>query len=137
VIRLSRSLTRYHILRGLIKVGLVILVLIILVAVWDTWPMVVFKNTSCRSPLLQRLLLRLLQPPRDPDTNSHRDPDTNRHPDAAANTPPHSRDCSARNLARSGCYEGYNAFSRIPQDGGLRFLPSERRFDQFIANAFW
>jgi hypothetical protein len=33
--------------------------------------------------------------------------------------------------ARSGCYEGFNAISRIPQGGLLRFLPSERRFDQF------
>jgi hypothetical protein len=33
--------------------------------------------------------------------------------------------------ARSGCYELYNAIAKIPQDGEVRFLPSERRFDNF------
>ena len=33
--------------------------------------------------------------------------------------------------ARSGCYEGFNAIGRIPTGGLLRFLPDDRRFDQF------
>ncbi len=33
--------------------------------------------------------------------------------------------------ARSGCYEGFPAISRIPAGGVLNFLPTERRFDQF------
>lgn len=33
--------------------------------------------------------------------------------------------------ARSGCYESFNAIGKIPEDGELRFLPSERRFDDF------
>jgi tetratricopeptide (TPR) repeat protein len=33
--------------------------------------------------------------------------------------------------ARNGCYEGFNAVGKIPSGGALRFLPSERRFDNF------
>ena len=33
--------------------------------------------------------------------------------------------------ARSGCYEGFDAFQRIPEGGQVRFLPSERRFDKY------
>jgi tetratricopeptide (TPR) repeat protein len=33
--------------------------------------------------------------------------------------------------ARNGCYEGFTAAGRIPAGATLRFLPSERRFDNF------
>ncbi|HWQ84927.1 MAG TPA: hypothetical protein VN363_10190 [Anaerolineales bacterium] len=33
--------------------------------------------------------------------------------------------------ARSGCYEGFSAVGRIRSSGVVRFLPSERRFDDF------
>jgi len=33
--------------------------------------------------------------------------------------------------ARSGCYEKFDAIQRIPADGVVKFLPSERRFDNF------
>ena len=33
--------------------------------------------------------------------------------------------------ARNGCYESFNAVGKIPAGGDLRFLPSERRFDNF------
>ncbi|HSF80770.1 MAG TPA: hypothetical protein VLA49_06030 [Anaerolineales bacterium] len=33
--------------------------------------------------------------------------------------------------ARNGCYEGFTAIGRIPAGASLRFLPSERRFDDF------
>ena len=33
--------------------------------------------------------------------------------------------------ARSGCYEGFSAVGRIRSGGVVRFLPSERRFDDF------
>src|SRR3990172_7098642 len=33
--------------------------------------------------------------------------------------------------ARNGCYEGFTAIGRIPGGASLRFLPSERRFDDF------
>jgi tetratricopeptide (TPR) repeat protein len=33
--------------------------------------------------------------------------------------------------ARGGCYESFTAVGRIPTGGVLRFLPSERRFDDF------
>jgi hypothetical protein len=33
--------------------------------------------------------------------------------------------------ARAGCYEGFDAFQRIPEGGQVRFLPSERRFDKY------
>jgi len=34
-------------------------------------------------------------------------------------------------FARSGCYEGFTAAGRIPAGGIIRFLPAERRFDDF------
>jgi hypothetical protein len=33
--------------------------------------------------------------------------------------------------ARNGCYEGFTAVSRIPEGSQVRFLPDERRFDDF------
>lgn len=33
--------------------------------------------------------------------------------------------------ARSGCYQGFDAIQRIPAGATVRFLPSERRFDNF------
>lgn len=33
--------------------------------------------------------------------------------------------------ARNGCYESFSAVGKIPAGGTLRFLPSERRFDNF------
>jgi tetratricopeptide (TPR) repeat protein len=33
--------------------------------------------------------------------------------------------------ARGGCYQSFDAIGRIPEGGSVRFLPSERRFDNF------
>jgi hypothetical protein len=33
--------------------------------------------------------------------------------------------------ARTDCYEGFSAVGSIPEGGSVRFLPSERRFDDF------
>ena len=33
--------------------------------------------------------------------------------------------------ARAGCYEGFNAIGRVPAGSVVRFLPAERRFDDF------
>lgn len=33
--------------------------------------------------------------------------------------------------ARQGCYEGFSAVGKIPTGGTLRFLPADRRFDNF------
>jgi hypothetical protein len=33
--------------------------------------------------------------------------------------------------ARAGCYEAYDAIAHIPAGATIRFLPSERRFDNF------
>jgi tetratricopeptide (TPR) repeat protein len=33
--------------------------------------------------------------------------------------------------ARQGCYEQFNGIGRIPEGGAIRFLPAERRFDDF------
>ncbi len=33
--------------------------------------------------------------------------------------------------ARNGCYENFTAVGRVPSGGRVRFLPSERRFDDF------
>jgi hypothetical protein len=33
--------------------------------------------------------------------------------------------------ARNGCYETFTAVGKIPEKGPVRFLPSERRFDDF------
>jgi hypothetical protein len=59
------------------------------------------------------------------DGDAHPNPDAHDHP-----TP--SVGLAARPIwARSGCYESFNAIGKIPEGGELRFLPSERRFDDF------
>jgi tetratricopeptide (TPR) repeat protein len=49
-----------------------------------------------------------------------------------SNTPLPISSLAQRDIwARSGCYEGFNAVGRIRAGGEVRFLPSERRFDDF------
>ncbi len=49
-----------------------------------------------------------------------------------SNTPPPISSFAQRDIwARSGCYEGFSAVGRVLSGGVVRFLPSERRFDDF------
>jgi hypothetical protein len=34
-------------------------------------------------------------------------------------------------FARNGCYEKFTAIGKIPAGSNVRFLPAERRFDEF------
>jgi tetratricopeptide (TPR) repeat protein len=131
VIRLNRSLARYHFLRGAIKVGLAILVLIILGALgtlvygrFQAYQLSLTPTATATYTLTPTATATLT-----PTATVTLTPTATLTPTP---TPTPVAGVALREIwARSGCYEGYNAISRIPQDGGLRFLPSERRFDQF------
>ena len=54
------------------------------------------------------------------------------HTPEPTNTPLPISSLAQRDIwARSGCYEGFNAVGRIRAGGEVRFLPSDRRFDDF------
>jgi tetratricopeptide (TPR) repeat protein len=131
VVRLNRSLARYHFLRGAIKVGGAVLLLLALLGAgyfaygrFQSYLLsltptatATFTPTPTVTPSLTPTPTATLTP-----TATH----------TPLPTPTPIAGVTLREVwARSGCYEGFNAISRIPQGGLLRFLPSERRFDQF------
>jgi hypothetical protein len=124
-------LARYHFLRVAIKAGLVLLLLFIVAAAgyftygrFQNYQLsltptatATFTLTPTASATLTPTSTATLTP-----TITHTPPPT----------PTPIAGVALREVwARSGCYEGFNAISRIPEAGVLRFLPSERRFDQF------
>jgi hypothetical protein len=131
VIRLNRSLVRYHFLRNLIKVGLVILILSILGGLgylaygrFQDYQLSLTPTATATFTLTPTASATLT-----PTSTVTLTPTATLTP---LPTPTPIAGVTLREIwARSGCYEGYNAISRIPQGGELRFLPSERRFDQF------
>jgi tetratricopeptide (TPR) repeat protein len=131
VIRLNRSLARYHLLRGLIKVGIGLFIILILAGAgylaFGRFKEYQLSLTPTVTPTFT--ITPTATATRTPTPTATLTPTVTLTP---LPTPTPIAGITLREIwARSGCYEGFNAISRIPQDGALRFLPSERRFDQF------
>jgi hypothetical protein len=131
VIRLNRSLTRYHVMRLVLRLGLLLLGLAILAGLG--W----WANGRVQTYMLS-LTPTATSTPTQTATGTNTPTATLTATATPTSTPtitltptPVAGVALREIWARNGCYEGFNAIGRIPAGGFLRFLPSERRFDTF------
>jgi hypothetical protein len=126
VARLNRSLGSYRAKVGLIRAGVFAVILLILGLLgWLASPLAGIFICSL-TPLLHPSPIST-PTPTDTYPNGHTYVTLTFTP-----TPTSIVGASLRDIwARSGCYEGYTATGRIPTGGFLKFLPAERRFDNF------
>ncbi len=131
VVRFRRSLSSYFFRRGIVRLGIIVVVIMLIAAL--AWYAVERARQYAISltPTATSTSTRTATPSPTPSTTPT--PTTSPTPTATptlTSTP--TLAIALRDIwARSGCYEGFNAIGRIPAGGLLRFLPDERRFDQF------
>jgi len=131
VARLSRNLRPHHISLWLIRLGSIIGVVAILILL-GMWGMGRYRAyqislTPTTTPTPTATATATLTPTITPTATATMTPTPTITP-----TPTPSAGVTLRQVwARSGCYEAYNAVSRIPEGSLVRFLPDERRFDDF------
>jgi tetratricopeptide (TPR) repeat protein len=131
VVRFRRSLSSYFFRRAIVRLGIIVVGIMLLAGL--TWYAVERARQYAISltPTATSTSTRTATPSPTPSTTPT--PTTSPTPTATptlTSTP--TLAIALRDIwARSGCYEGFNAIGRIPAGGLLRFLPDERRFDQF------
>jgi tetratricopeptide (TPR) repeat protein len=131
VARLSRNLRPYQIsaflVRGAIVIG--ILALLVLAGMWGAGRFRAYQLslTPTATPTPTATATSTPTPTITPTPTLTATPTETITP-----TPTPNIGITLRTVwARSGCYESFNAISRIPEGGLVRFLPEERRFDDF------
>ena len=131
VIRLNRSLSRYNLSLAGIRFGGIGMVVIILglLGWWATGRvqayMVSLTPTATFTPTATST-------PTPTATRTPTPTDTPSPTLTPSLTPTPLAGFTARQVwARTGCYEAFNAVGKIPEESEVRFLPSERRFDNF------
>lgn len=129
--RLNRSLRRYRwSLTGLRAGGVIIVIIILfLLARWGFGRVNAFLVSLTPTPTPTATATATLTPtPTDTPTATPTPTDT---PTPTITPTPIAAIAQREIWARNGCYEGFTAIGRIPAGGVVRFLPSERRFDDF------
>jgi hypothetical protein len=129
--RLNRSLAAYHLLRVLLRAGLVILIIAVLafLAYAGFRRFQSFLVSLTPTPTATLTLTPTATATATPTPTQTLTPTPTFTPTA---TPTPTAGLALRDMwARNGCYEDFSAIGRIPQGGVVRFLPSDRRFDGF------
>jgi tetratricopeptide (TPR) repeat protein len=131
VAQLSRLLARYHVMRAALRAGLVILGLALIVLlgmlVRNRVQSYFISLTPTPTPTHTATLTATSTPTITATITPTPLPTATMTP-----TPTPLAATTLRDIwARSGCYEGYNALGRVPVGSQVRFLPAERRFDNF------
>ncbi|HEX6305458.1 MAG TPA: hypothetical protein VFZ76_14785 [Anaerolineales bacterium] len=129
--RLNRALRRYHwSLTGLRAGGVIIVLLILfLLARWGFGRVNAFLVSLTPTPTPTATATPTLTPtPTDTPTATPTPTDT---PTPTITPTPLAAISQREVWARNGCYESFTAIGRVPAGGVVRFLPSERRFDDF------
>jgi tetratricopeptide (TPR) repeat protein len=131
VVRLERNLRGYRMKLLGIRLG-VILAGIILVALMAYWGFGRYRSylvslTPTVTPTATITPTITLTP--TPTTTGTPTPTST--PTPTATLPPVSGIAQRDMWARNGCYESFTAVGRIPSGATVRFLPQERRFDDF------
>lgn len=131
VIELSRSLSTYHYALTGIKVLAVIVGLFIIgLLLWAGYGRVnayIVSLTPTATPTITPTPTATRTPTALPSSTPTPKPTS---PPTITPTPL-TGSTSRMVWARAGCYETFNAVGRIPQGAIVRFLPTERRFDDF------
>lgn len=131
VARLQRSLGAFHLLRVLIRAGLVaLLVAALAFGMWygiQRFQAFRISLTPTVTPTFTPTLTSTPTFTPTPTASLTPTPTLTFTPTATPSAGLAQRDLWARN----GCYESHAAAGRIPAGARLRFLPTERRFDEF------
>jgi hypothetical protein len=131
VVSLNRSLKRYNLTVTGMRIGGIIIGAILVIALaW--WGIGRFRSylvslTPTPTPTATSTPTVTLTPTMTPTPTATVTPTGTPEPTATPIAGVAQRDI----WARTGCYENFTAVGRIPAGGDLRFLPSERRFDNF------
>jgi hypothetical protein len=131
VMRLNRSLSPYFAMLGLLKVGMILLIIAAIV-VFGWWGIgrynafvLSLTPTPTTTPTITPTPTSTVTPTTTPTITATSTASLTPSPTSTVGI-------ALRDIwARSGCYEGFSAIGRIPTGGELEFLPAERRFDQF------
>jgi tetratricopeptide (TPR) repeat protein len=131
VSRLDRNLRSYRWKLMGIRLG-VVLIILILLGIIASWGMGRYRSyllslTPTPTPTASVTPTVTLTP----TATATGTPTATPTPSPTITPPPISGFVQRAVWARSGCYESFNAAGRIPAGGFVRFLPSERRFDDF------
>jgi tetratricopeptide (TPR) repeat protein len=131
VIRLERNLRGYRVKVTGIRLGIVFLgmILLALIAYWGLgrYRSYVVSLTPTFTPTATITPTVTLTP--TPTSTGTPSPTLTATP---TSTPTPISGIAQRDVwARNGCYEGFTAVGRIPEGAIVRFLPEERRFDDF------
>jgi tetratricopeptide (TPR) repeat protein len=131
VVALKRSMTRYR----MSKAGLRLL--IILIGIGILFLIGWFAVNRVRSFMVSLTPTPTATSTRTPTPTSTFTPTATVTPtitptSTPTQTPTPQAGIALRDIwARNGCYETFSAVGKIPAEGPVRFLPSERRFDDF------
>ncbi len=131
VARLSRNLRSYQIKSLLLRIfiGFAVVAIIAILISWGTsrYRAYQFSLTPTVTPTFTATATYTPTSTSTPTATATPTPTNTITP-----TPTPSIGMALRNIwARTGCYEGFNAVNRIPEGSLVRFLPDERRFDDF------
>ena len=131
VIELSKSLSSYqYTLTGIKVGGIVIGLFIVGMLLWAGFGRVNAYIVSL-TPTVTPTPTMTVTPTRTPNPTATVTP-TPKPTDTPTVTPtPLTGDDVAPGLGAHGCYESFNAVGQIPEGAIVRFLPVERRFDEF------
>lgn len=131
VIELSRSLSTYHYaLTGIKALAVIVGLFIIGLLLWAGYGRVnayIVSLTPTATPTITPTPTATRTPTPLPSSTPTPKPTS---PPTITPTPL-TGSTSRMVWARAGCYETFNAVGRIPQGAIVRFLPTERRFDDF------
>lgn len=131
VAELKRSLSRYNsyrmALRGSAVIGLLLVILLIVMLIRTGWRSYQISRIPTPTPTLTQTPTLTLTPTLTATVTPTITPTA-----TATLTPTPQAGIALRDVwARNGCYETFSAIGKIPEKGPVRFLPSERRFDDF------
>ncbi len=131
VIELNKALSGYHTSWLGIKVGIGAAGVIILgLLLWLGFGGVRSYIISL-TPTVTPTPTATATPTRTPNPTSTITPTPNPTDTPTITPTPLTGSLSRQVWVRAGCYESFDAVARIPEGGIVRFLPAERRFDQF------
>jgi tetratricopeptide (TPR) repeat protein len=131
VIELNRALSTYHYTLTGIKAGAVFIGLFIIgLLLWAGYGRVNAYIVSL-TPTVTPTVTSTTTPTRTPLPTATNTPTPKPTPPPTVTPTPLTGSTSRLVWARSGCYETFEAVGRIPAGAIVRFLPTERRFDDF------
>jgi tetratricopeptide (TPR) repeat protein len=129
VIELNKSLAQYNTIRGGIRYGLMALIVVVLgFFVWlgiGQARSFVLALTPTATPTVTATATATRTPTDLPTITVT----PSRTPQPSLTPTPLAGTVARQVFARNGCYEAFTAIGRIPAGSTVRFLPSDRRFD--------